>query len=90
MPLAKMMKLRCLDQKHLRELMHFMDLGMTAEMLYVIQRDDCAKFQPAWSIDPVYSQLLFEAKTKGLIITPLVVSINQTQITPQKTILAEF
>lgn len=77
-------------QKHLRELMHFMDLGMTAEMLYVIQRDDCSKFQPAWNIDPVYSQLLLEAKTKGLIITPLVVSINQSQITPQKTILAEI
>jgi sugar fermentation stimulation protein A len=77
-------------QKHLRELMHFMDLGMTAEMLYVIQRDDCNKFQPAWNIDPVYSQLLLEAKTKGLIITPLVVSINHTQITPQKIISAEI
>lgn len=73
-------------QKHLKELMHFLDMGMTAEMLFIIQRDDCTQFQPAWQIDPEYAQLLCDAKNKGLIITPLLMSVSRNQITPLKTL----
>jgi sugar fermentation stimulation protein A len=73
-------------QKHLKELMHFLDLGMTAEMLFVIQREDCNEFQPAWEIDPEYSKLLLEAKNKGLVITPLVVRLSPNHISPLKVI----
>jgi sugar fermentation stimulation protein A len=73
-------------QKHLRELIHFLELGMTAEMLFIIQRDDCTKFQPAWQIDPEYSQLLLKAQSKGLIITPLLVNFSKKQISPIKVI----
>jgi sugar fermentation stimulation protein A len=71
-------------QKHLRELMHLLDLGMTAEMLFIIQRDDCTVFSPAWQIDPNYAELICKAKKKGLIITPLLVSISHNQIKPLK------
>jgi sugar fermentation stimulation protein A len=73
-------------QKHLKELIHFLDLGMTAEMLFIIQRSDCHIFKPAWQIDPEYAQLLVKAKSKGLIITPLVVNFSETEIRPLKVI----
>lgn len=67
-------------QKHLNELMKILDLGFTAEMLYIIQRSDCSLFKPATSIDPKYSELLSQAHKKGLIITPLQVDISNQGI----------
>lgn len=70
-------------QKHLLELMQFMDKGFTAEMLYIIQRDDCREFAPAENIDPTYAELLRKAQKKGLIITPLVVKVSPKGLEPR-------
>lgn len=67
-------------QKHLQELMHLLGLGFTAEMLYIIQRSDCAVFKAAKEIDPKYSELLSQAYQKGLKITPLVVDFKPNKI----------
>ncbi len=67
-------------QKHLHELMNLMKKGFTAEMLYIIQRDDCEIFKPATHIDPEYAQLLKQAHDEGLKITPLVVKISANGI----------
>jgi len=47
--------------KHLNELINATKKGYTAYMLYVIQRDDCDKFEIAKDIDPEYSKTLIKA-----------------------------
>ena len=58
-------------QKHLLELMALVDQGQGAEMVYVIQRQDCQTFSPADAIDPKYGQLLRQAAKKGVRVTAL-------------------
>ncbi len=58
-------------QKHLKELMLAIDQGYKAAMFFVIQRADTDFFAPAWEIDPVYSNLLLEARGHGVEIYPL-------------------
>lgn len=62
-------------QKHLRELMTLVDAGHTAEILFVVQREDCAKFAPADKIDPIYGQLLREAHARGVCVRALACTI---------------
>ena len=58
-------------QKHVRELMRMIDEGHTAELVFVIQRNDVKKFSPADEIDPEYGRLLRQAIKKGVKVTPL-------------------
>ncbi len=58
-------------QKHLRELMDLMAAGHGAELVFVVQREDCTEFSPADDIDPEYGKLLRQAAKKGLRITAL-------------------
>jgi sugar fermentation stimulation protein A len=67
-------------QKHLRELMKLIDLGHEAEILFTVQRGDCAMFSPADEIDPEYGRLLREAHKKGVVITVAFVDISPTEI----------
>lgn len=67
-------------QKHIRELMALMKQGHTAELIFTIQRDDVTSFAAAADIDPEYAKLLREAQKKGLIVSPVLVGINQTDI----------
>lgn len=63
-------------QKHLQELMQLKTKGHEAEIIFVIQREDCQAFAPAVDFDPVYSLLLKEAFEMGVVIRPLVVSVS--------------
>lgn len=67
-------------QKHLRELMRLVDEGATAEIVFLIQRNDVNCMAPADAIDPIYGQLLREAYKKGVKITPLMASLNKAEI----------
>ncbi len=67
-------------QKHLRELMHLVEQGHSAELLFVLQRQDCIAFAPADEIDPVYGKLLREAKKAGVIITAATAEITPKEI----------
>jgi sugar fermentation stimulation protein A len=53
-------------QKHLQELMHVVESGQRAAMVYVVQRTDCERFRPADHVDPVYGQLLRRAQLAGV------------------------
>ena len=64
-------------QKHLRELMALVDEGHQAEIVYFIQRNDCAHFSPADEIDPEYGRLLRAAVKKGVIVRPLVYEFSE-------------
>lgn len=56
-------------QKHLRELMKLVEYGHSAEIVFVIQREDCRSFSPADAIDPEYGKLLRQADKAGVQIT---------------------
>ena len=72
-------------QKHLRELMRMMEEGASAEIVFLIQRNDVKSMAPADPIDPVYGQLLREARLKGLKITPLMTEFagNEISVLPR-------
>jgi sugar fermentation stimulation protein A len=47
--------------KHLNELIHATQKGFKSYLLFVIQREDCNKFEIAKDIDPEYSKTLIKA-----------------------------
>jgi sugar fermentation stimulation protein A len=67
-------------QKHIKELMHLIDLGHTAELLFVVQREDCHQFKAAKEIDPLYAKLLDEAVSRGLLVSPFVARVCPNEI----------
>ena len=52
--------------KHIRELLNAKKKGYEIYLLFIIQRDDCEKFQIAKDIDPKYYELLVKAVKKKL------------------------
>jgi len=74
-------------QKHIFEMMRLIDQGHKAELIFTIQRNDVTAFSVAKDIDPAYAKLLKQAQKKGLIISPVLVAIDQTQIYLTKKIL---
>ena len=52
--------------KHIKELLNAKKKGYEIYLLFVIQRDDCEKFQIAKDIDPKYYELLVKAVKKKL------------------------
>lgn len=74
-------------QKHLRELMRMIDEGHTAELVFVIQRNDVKTFAPADDIDPEYGRLLREAIKKGVRVTPLMTEWKNPKVSLLKTLL---
>ena len=75
-------------QKHLRELMRMIDEGHTAELVFVVQRNDVKSFAPADGIDPEYGRLLREAVKKGVQVTVLVTEWKQPIVKLGKKLLA--
>lgn len=75
-------------QKHLRELMRMIDEGHTAELVFVVQRNDVNSFAPADDIDPEYGRLLREAVKKGVQVTVLVTEWKQPMVKLGKKPLA--
>ena len=54
--------------KHIEELLKAKQKGFEIYLLFVIQRNDCSKFQLAKDIDPKYCELLIKAVKKNLKI----------------------
>ncbi len=54
--------------KHVKELLKAKQKGFEIYLLFVIQRNDCSKFQLAKDIDPKYCELLIKAVKKNLKI----------------------
>ncbi|MCP4355945.1 MAG: DNA/RNA nuclease SfsA [Proteobacteria bacterium] len=71
-------------QKHLQELMEMVRLGEKATMLYVINRDDCNSFRPAYEIDPEYAKLLKQAISEGVQALAYCCKFNDDEITLDK------
>jgi sugar fermentation stimulation protein A len=73
-------------QKHLKDLMKIKAMGHRAIMLYVINREDVTSFSSAKTIDPVYAQLLSEAKDAGVEILAYQTTITEKEISISKEI----
>ena len=67
-------------QKHLRELIMLMKEGHSAELVFVIQREDCEGFTTADDIDPEYGQIFREAVQAGLRVTALKTKLSSAGI----------
>jgi sugar fermentation stimulation protein A len=67
-------------QKHIEEMMLLMEQGHTCELIFAVQRSDVKYFSAAEQFDPVYAKLLGQAQKKGLIISPLICQISQTEV----------
>lgn len=53
-------------KKHLLELMHVVEQGHRAAMVFVVQRSGCDLFRPAADVDPEYAATLSEARRAGV------------------------
>jgi sugar fermentation stimulation protein A len=73
-------------QKHLEELMHVVDGGQRAAMVFCVQRADCERFRPADHVDPAYGKLLRRAKAHGVALFALRATADSTGVYAQQTL----
>ncbi len=55
-------------RKHIEALAHQIRSGARGVLVFLVQRDDCRTFSPAFEIDPEYCRALQEADANGLEI----------------------
>ncbi len=56
-------------QKHLKEMIELKNQGHSAELVFLVQRNDCRAFTPADNIDPEYGKLLRQAIRAGVKVS---------------------
>jgi sugar fermentation stimulation protein A len=68
--------------KHLRELMELQRRRQSTEIVFVVQRTDAKQFAPADHVDPVYAELLWEGKKRGVQVSayPVDLTANEAEI----------
>jgi sugar fermentation stimulation protein A len=69
-------------QKHLRELMHVIEAGQRAALVFCVQRADCRSFRPADHVDAAYGELLRRAAACGVELYALRVRCAPGHIAP--------
>lgn len=73
-------------RKHLHELMHVIDQGHRAAMVFSVQRSDCDVFVPADAIDPEYGKALRQAVAHGVEAYALRATLSPDAITLDETL----
>ena len=66
--------------KHLKELMHKVEQGDRAAMVFCVPHTGIQKVRPADQIDPEYGRLLREAKAAGVEVMAYATSIDEQSI----------
>ena len=66
--------------KHLIEMENMVKQGARAVMLYIVQREDCNRFDIAGDIDPEYLRILRQAKQTGVECLTYACKINPGEI----------
>lgn len=77
-------------QKHLEELMKLVKTGLEAEIIFVVQREDCEHFKPCDIIDPAYGRLLRKAHSHGVLISAWVCKMNTEKDLQEIKIIKEI
>lgn len=72
--------------KHLRELSAAKALGHRAVLLFLVQRGDCTRLEPAADIDPAYAAGLKAAQHAGIEVIGLACDVTQQEISLAKPI----
>jgi len=73
-------------QKHLQELMEVKENGDRAILFFAVLREGGKDFSPAKEIDPVYAELLEEARDKGVEVLIYQASFKDSEIILEKEI----
>lgn len=68
-------------QKHIKDLVSLLGKNQTAEVFFVVQREDCFEFRPCDEIDPEYGKLLRWAADKGLRVSAWKCKVTPDEIT---------
>jgi len=80
--------------RHVHELIESLKNGYIATIIFVIQRSDANKFKPNEETDPKFSEALYLARNKGVIIKPLLNKIeikeNDLHITYLREVELDF
>ena len=69
--------------KHLREFIQLMERGFSAEVFYVVQREDCSHFAICKALDPEYEKTFQKALQAGLKV-----STYACKLSPQEACLS--
>lgn len=77
-------------RKHLHELMHVVDQGHRAAMVFSVQRSDCTAFMPADAIDPTYGKALRQAVAHGVEIYALAATIGPESVSLTRSLPIEL
>lgn len=76
--------------KHARELIHAINLGYRAAMVFCVQRSDVHCVRPAWHIDPEYSQALSEAVDAGVEVYAVGCELSPELISPVRRLSVDL
>ncbi len=77
-------------KKHLDELARVVRNGGRALMLFVATRDDVDVMQPAWGIDPAYSQRLAEVTREGVAVRAVTSRVTKTRMAAKRAIRVDL
>ena len=71
---------------HAKTLTDLVKEGEFAGILFVCQRPDATLFEPMWDIDPMFSNVLFNAYKIGVKVWCITLNVSQTEISFNKEI----
>lgn len=72
--------------KHLEELGDMVELGHRAIMLYLVQREDCARFRLSGDLDTAYATAFQRAMERGVEAFAIKCRVSPTEIIPIQSI----
>ena len=75
---------------HAKTLTDLVREGEFAGILFVCQRPDATLFEPMWDIDPMFSNVLFNAYKMGVKVWCITLNVSQTEISFNKEIPVNF
>ena len=66
--------------KHVTELTHMAREGLKTMIVFVVQREDCDTFAPYREKDPVFANLIDEAKKSGVVVKVVYTGVSRKGI----------
>lgn len=71
-------------KKHMEELAKMVKNGDEAAVVFLVHRDDCARFAPADDIDPAYGKALRKAARAGVKLLPYQACVTPKGVTVER------
>jgi sugar fermentation stimulation protein A len=73
-------------RRHMAELARLREAGHRAVLLFVVQRGDCERFEPADDIDPAYGRALRDAAASGVEVFAVRARVRADSIRMERTL----